>query len=275
MTERTVPVTEEELHAFVDGELASDRRHEVEAWLAAHPEDAARVAGWQAQGEAIRARYATVIDEPLPERLDLDRLVRARSGWRWRLAAAAVLLVAFLGGGLAGWFGRDLMADPEATLAVAPRSLVADALDAHRLYIAEVRHPVEVPADAKHLMPWLSRKVGHQLRAPNLKDFGLKLIGGRLLPSPASPAALFMYEGASGDRYTLYCARTGKPDTALRFKQAGLVAAFYWVDAEVSYVLSGPADRERLLAVAEAAYGQMDGRLPARRTDLPATSQIR
>ena len=42
-------VTEEELHAYVDGELAADRQRTVEAWLASHPEDAARVAQWRAQ----------------------------------------------------------------------------------------------------------------------------------------------------------------------------------------------------------------------------------
>ena len=34
-----------------------DRRDAVEAWLANHPDDAARVAAWRAQAEAIRARY--------------------------------------------------------------------------------------------------------------------------------------------------------------------------------------------------------------------------
>ena len=40
--------------------LPADRRAAVEAWLAAHPEDAARVAAWRAQAEAIRARYGAV-----------------------------------------------------------------------------------------------------------------------------------------------------------------------------------------------------------------------
>ncbi|HYY38717.1 MAG TPA: anti-sigma factor, partial [Xanthobacteraceae bacterium] len=53
-------VTEEELHAYVDGELAADRQRTVEAWLASHPEDAARVAQWRAQAEAIRARFGAL-----------------------------------------------------------------------------------------------------------------------------------------------------------------------------------------------------------------------
>ena len=44
MTDRDLPVTEDELHVYVDGELAADRREAVERWLASHPDDAARFA---------------------------------------------------------------------------------------------------------------------------------------------------------------------------------------------------------------------------------------
>jgi len=35
-------------------------------------------------------------------------------------------------------------------------------------------------------------------------------------------------------------------------------AAFYWVDNKIAYVISGPADRERLETVTKAAYEQVD-----------------
>ena len=40
MTDHNIPVTEDELHAYVDNELPVERRAAVEAWLAAHPDDA-------------------------------------------------------------------------------------------------------------------------------------------------------------------------------------------------------------------------------------------
>src|SRR5438128_7425091 len=98
------PVTDDELHAFVDGELPADRRKAVEAWLAAHPEDAARVAAWRAHSELIRVRYGGIARNPVPAHLALDRLARAERKWTW-LAACAVLC-AFLVGGATGWFGR-------------------------------------------------------------------------------------------------------------------------------------------------------------------------
>ena len=38
MIDRDSPVTEHELHAYVDGEIPADRRDAVEAWLGSHPE---------------------------------------------------------------------------------------------------------------------------------------------------------------------------------------------------------------------------------------------
>jgi anti-sigma factor RsiW len=255
MMDRNSPVTEDELHAHVDGELAADRRAAVEAWLATHPEDVARVAAWRAQAEAIRARYGAVAAEPAPGRLKLDRLTRGRS---WKGMAAAATIAAFLVGGVAGWMARGASA-------AAPTGFelfTAEALEAHKLYVVEVRHPVEVPgAERAHLVQWLSKRLGYELRAPDLEPIGLKLVGGRLLPGPTGPSAFFMYEGASGERFTLYCARASDGETAMRYHAESPAAALYWADGHIAYVISGPAERERLSQVAQAAYDLIESRL--------------
>src|SRR5215831_8232807 len=256
MVDRDTPVTDDELHAHVDGELPADRGTAVEAWLATHPDDAARVASWRAHAELIRVRYGGVARTAVPPHLDMDRLARKERKWTWLTGAAVI--AAFLAGGATGWFGHGVLAGAPAV--VAP-TVAAEALDAHKLYVAEVRHPIEVPAEASHLVPWLSRRVGSALRAPDLGAFGLKLMGGRLLPGQSGkPAAMFMYETTSGDRYTLYCARAGAPETALHYNAAGQVAAVYWVDGDLGFVMSGPADREQLIKIAQAAYEQLDRR---------------
>lgn len=259
MTDRDSPVTLDELHAYVDGEIAADRRPAVEAWLAAHPDDAARVAAWRAQAEAIRVRYGAVAAEPVPARLALDRL--ARSGRGWRAAAVAAALIAFVAGVAAGWIAHSTSAASSSPLEV----LDAEAISAHKLYIAEVRHPIEVRAGEQHLLPWLSRRVGTTLRAPDLESYSLKLLGGRLLPGPIGPAALFMYESPSGDRYTFYCSKSAAPPTALRYRATEGVAAVQWVESEIGFVMSGPADRGRLLQIAQTAYEQMESRPPLTR----------
>ncbi|HEY3918689.1 MAG TPA: anti-sigma factor, partial [Stellaceae bacterium] len=188
-------MTEDELHAYVDGELPGERRGAVETWLATHPDAAAAVAAWRSQAELIQARYGGVADEPTPDRLSVARLAcRRRNGWV--AVAAAAALVAFIGGGATGWFVHG-------TTAAAPSDLkryTAEALDAYRLYVVEVRHPVEVPGDERpHLTQWLSKRVGSPVRIPELEKMGLKLVGGRLLPGPTGPTAFFMYETASGE----------------------------------------------------------------------------
>ena len=110
MTDPNIPVTEDELHAYVDNELPAERRGDVEAWLAAHPEDAARVQSWRAMAEALHARYDSVADEPVPKRLELERLVRQPRQWVYGAVAAA--LVAFIAGGGAGWVAHGAAAAP-------------------------------------------------------------------------------------------------------------------------------------------------------------------
>jgi anti-sigma factor RsiW len=54
----TISVTEEELHAWLDGELPPERMDAVEAHLAAHPEDAARLEAYRADGDALARVFA-------------------------------------------------------------------------------------------------------------------------------------------------------------------------------------------------------------------------
>ena len=139
------------------------------------------------------------------------------------------------------------------------RAVTTEAFEAHRLYIAEVRHPIEVKAGESHLNRWLSRRVGYEMPTPNLDPFGLKLLGGRLLPGNAGrPAALYMYEGATGERFTVYSRRDQAPQSALRYRAAGPVGSVFWVQDDAAFVVSGPADRARLQKVAESIYEQVE-----------------
>jgi anti-sigma factor RsiW len=255
MIDRDQIVSEDELSAYVDGELSAERRGAVEAWLATHPDDAAKVGAWRQQIEQIRARYGVAADEMVPQRLNVRRLTRQRHS-AWAAVAAAVIL-AFIGGGAAGWAMRGIETRSPSDLAL----FTTDALDAYKLYTVEVRHPVEVTGDQRpHLVEWLSKRVGSPLLAPDLNAVGLKLVGGRLLPGPTGATAFFMYEGPSGERFTLYCGRTSDQEMALRYTTGEQNAAYYWVDRNLAYVLSGPAQQDKLHDVAQTAYDQIDRR---------------
>jgi anti-sigma factor RsiW len=254
------PVDEADLHAFVDGRLGEERRAAVAEWLEARPEERRRVADWQRHNELIGQLWGQVALEPLPARLAVDRLVRRL--WRRRALATAAGVMLLLGAGAAGWVARELM-PPAAEPAIDPiAQLAGTGVEAHRMFVAEKRHAVEVSRDEEqHLVTWLSNRLGRPLRVPDLGGFGLQLLGGRLLPThEGGPAAQLMYEDASGARLTVYVTRGRGQDTAFRILERGNITAFYWLDRDTAYAVIGSAPRERLLAICQAIYDQMEAR---------------
>jgi anti-sigma factor RsiW len=257
----TGAITEADLQAYVDQRLDAARRAEVEAWLAAHPDEAERIADYRRLGAELRTLYEPVLLEPLPGAL-AHALVPGYRRWRARVAAVAVWVA--LGaaiGGLAGWELRGeqpvTAAAPEVGATMARRAAVA-----HATYSPEVRHPVEVGADQEaHLVAWLSKRLGAPLRAPKLEAVGYSLVGGRLLPGDTGPVAHFMYQCNRGTRITLYV-RTeaaGNRETAFRYAREGSVGVFYWVDRKMGYALSSnDISKDDLLKVANAVYQQLN-----------------
>ncbi len=246
------PVNEADLHAYVDGQLSEERRAEVEAYLAEHPAEAARVQAYREQNSALHALFDPVLQEPVPDRIRFrGRSAALPVGKYFRQYAA--MLVAALFGGIVGW----TLNSPGESVPMTTPSFAQQAAVAHVVYAPDVRHPVEVTADQEaHLVQWLSRRVGAPLRAPHLADIGYELVGGRLLPSEAGPAGQFMYQDAGGRRLTLYVrsVEAGSKETAFRFAQEEGVGVFYWIEGSLAYALSGELDKQHLLRVAHAVH---------------------
>jgi len=247
------PVTEAELHAYIDGLLPAERRAEVDAYLAAHPEDAQRARTWQEQNQALHAWFDPVLAEPLPARVRRPALSR-RMPPVLRYAAVAAW---FALGGVAGWYVHAYNSAKSAdSIAFAREAMIA-----HVVYSPEVRHPVEVGADQEaHLVAWLSKRLGASLKVPHLQGVGYQLVGGRLLPGNQGPVAQFMFQDGNGRRLTLYVRRGARDssETAFRFAQERGVGVFYWLDGKFGYALSGEIDKAALLRVAEAVYQQLN-----------------
>jgi anti-sigma factor RsiW len=246
------PVTESELHAYVDGALPGARAAEIEAYLAEHAEDAARVAAWREQIVGLHREFDPVLREPLPPWLDLKRGRRMN-----RIVRFAGVAGGFALGVAVGWQLHQHMAERQEEAASWPRR----AAIAHVVYSPEVRHPVEVGADQEaHLVRWLSKRLGEQLKIPHLGEVGYALVGGRLLPGDRGPVAQFMYQDGKGQRLTLYV-RVNPDDsreTAFRFAQERGVGVFYWLDRRLGYALSGEIEKAELLRVANAVYRQLN-----------------
>lgn len=269
-----LPITDADLHAWVDGQLDPERASAVEAHLATHPEAAARTRAWRDQKRALHDMFDPVQQEPVPARL--LRATRPPAAWQARRLAAGLAIA--LIGGASGWLLRDGLDEPAAPIA-SRRAAPAEALQAadfarraavaHAVYSPEQRRPVEV--DATHedqLVAWLSKRMGAPMKPPHLQPLGYALEGGRLLPGGKGPVAQFMYRGAEGGRLTLYVtneitsagADAGpgtRPDTAFRFAREGEINVFYWVDGSFGYALSAQSDRAELARVSAEVYRQL------------------
>ncbi|HEY5790650.1 MAG TPA: anti-sigma factor [Gammaproteobacteria bacterium] len=250
------PISEADLHGYVDGALDPVRRRELEEYLAAHPTVAAQVDDYRRLNAVLHSSFDPVVDAPLPQRL----VQRPRAPRR--LAVAAVSAWLALGGvigGVAGWQLHARSAgDAGAALELA---LARPAGVAHAVYAPEVLHPVEVvAAQQAHLVGWLSKRLGAPLHAPALDGLGYQLVGGRLLPASDGPAAQLMYQDSAGRRLTLYV-RSGvsdNRDTAFRFAEQDGLGVFYWVDGPFGYALSAPLTRDQLLPVAQTVYSALN-----------------
>lgn len=206
------------------------------------------------QTAMLKRHFDPVLTEPIPARMYLRQ-----PAWIGMTRAAAVF-VAGLAVGLAASQLRP--AETPAAVASQPQPIAVRAARAHAVYASEVRHPVEVDAKQQdHLVKWLSKRLGRELKIPVLAAEGFELLGGRLLPGPdGGPVAQFMYQDSAGKRLTLYVSRRNRAEalTAFRFAKDGPVSVFYWIDRDCGYALSGDIDKPALARIATSVYRQLE-----------------
>ena len=274
---KPLPISESDLHAYVDNVLPESLRTEVDDYLASHPDEADRLQAYQAQNLALKELFNPMLDEPIPDNLlalaakpetvipqedFLRGAVNAQKRSifsRWSLDRIAAGLLIAVVSGVSGWLAHGQYQPPVRSAQVVP--LPRQAAVAHVVFSPDVRRPVEVRAEQEdQLVTWLSKRLGTPVRPPKLGTLGYELIGGRLLPGNSGPVAQFMYHDASGQRLTLYVTteNTANQDTGFRFAQEGPVNVFYWIDGKFGYALSAGIDKGELSRVATAVYDQLE-----------------
>jgi anti-sigma factor RsiW len=254
----SLPITDADVNAYVDGQLAPSRTPAVEQALAGDPALAARVAELRRQNAALHDVFDPWLAEPLPDRLVVaasgPAQSRRRGTPRWLGTAIATAASLIVGIGL-GWYGRDLNLQRDGT----PTTFARQVALTHVLYASDVNRPVEIwAAEEKRLVNWLSKRLGFPVRAPDLNSLGFALVGGRLVAGNELPTAMFVYENADKQRMTLQVrkhAHTG--ETAFRYAVEDGVGVYYWIEDNCGYALSGNLDRTQLLAIGRVVYGQL------------------
>lgn len=262
MTEEFDTVSEDELHAYVDGHLSQPERGRIETWLERHPARAEEVREWQAQATALRQHFAPYARGDEGDRALISaRRTAGKTPSLSPLRRIAAGLLIFAAGALAGAYAPGFIA-PEPRLAdSAAEALPQQAQSAFLIYASEVRHPVEVGADQQaHLANWLGKRLDYALTIPDLSALGFSLVGGRLVPVDGKAGAMLMYEDATGERLTVLLGRNAENrETSFRVASRGGVETFYWIDGEIGYAVTGEVPRDLLQKIADECYRQFEG----------------
>ena len=253
------PIAEEELHAWIDGQLDPDRLPAVQRYLQEHPDVARNVAAWRAQREALRQMFGAIASEPIPPRLGLERLIQERLTRRWiPWRVAASILLAFALGGTGGWFLHGFGGLPvSASVALLADQAVAN----HVVYTADRRRPTELGAQQRDdLARWVSNRLNHQVAPPDLSDFSFNYIGGRLVATPDGPAGLFMYDGPEAVRMTVFVLPLkDASDMPIQHVGSPKVDSWSWIDKGVFYTVVAKLPSPELRRIAELVRQQFGG----------------
>lgn len=270
----TRPLSDDDLHALVDGQGSFDDQAALRMRLADDPDAQARFAQWQLQRDTLHRLHAQVLSEAVPATLlqaaQAGNAVRTTGNHWWRYGGmAAGVVMAFGAGWLANANWQEMSGhetrSPSMASAQPEREFVHQAVLAHAVYTPEIRHPVEVSAqEQKHLVQWLSKRLDKPLKVPDLTTQGFDLVGGRLLPGEAGARAQFMFQNAMGQRVTLYlgamdsaAAGVSGKETGFRFESQTNIPSFYWVDQGFGYALAGQLPRAALMQLAQEVYRQL------------------
>lgn len=232
-----LPISEDDLQAYVDDALEPERREAVERHLAQYPEAAQRVRRFVEQRDQLREAFAPYASEPVPAELRVASLIAARrqrtiGGWRAMAAAAALVVI----GGGGGWYGRALVDRP----AVGVVALAQEASASFATFASDHGRPVEIKAeDSASLVSWASERLKRPVIAPDLTASGYRFMGGRLVPTSHGPAAMLMYDDDHGSRLVMLARPMTEKDVPMSEQSSGAVSGYAWAKDSMGYSLVG------------------------------------
>ncbi|RJX78895.1 anti-sigma factor [Pseudomonas sp. LS-2] len=245
----TLPPSERDLHAYVDGQLNDADQQTLETYLAANPEMAKQLQAWQRDVQNLRAGLSGELHRPMNPELDpayiRQRLRRNRTR---HFATAAVLLIAVGIGGLSGWQAREM------TLASAVLPM-ADAVQAYRMFAVNDSMASDWNAGKpNNVQVWLDKNFAQANRLPDLESAGFKPVSGRLTSTEQGAAAMVVYKDADGRTLSFYIRPPGVQNHLLPrgTRRDGELQADYWSSGRYNYAVVGPADDPAAQAARQA-----------------------
>ncbi len=250
-------ITDQDLHAFVDGELDGPRYRRVVAHLATHPVAAERINGFLRQHGELAVLHEHLADlDPLADARtseltrELAGTIRHQRRVRLGLAGSGVAAVVLVG--LWGLWGPD-------------PGRVAERL-AWTRDLVDSGPQVLFGRDPFGGTPQLA---AYSIRRPDLAAHGLKFVGGDALQGGDSPSVRLVDEDEEGRRVFLFVGAVGSDaDVALTLVPEGHIS-LNWRRGPMVFALIGPKESDQLLAVMAATSEFL---APAAGTESAATT---
>ncbi|MFK3797163.1 anti-sigma factor family protein [Pseudomonas sp. NPDC088444] len=235
----TMPPSERDMHAYVDGQLSPIDRQTMEIYLASNPDLAREISDWQLDAQNLRAGVSGALRLPMNPELDPSVIRQRLRGRRHRhLATAAGLVIAIGVGGLGGWQARDV--------SLASRTLpMADAVQAYRMFATNDTMASDWnTAKPTNVQGWLDKNIAQASRLPNLESVGFKPVSGRLSTTEQGAAAMVVYKDTEGRVLSFYIRPQIDGNRVLQrgSRRDGELQADYWSEGGYNYAMIGPAD---------------------------------
>lgn len=264
------PLSEEDLHGFVDNELDDERREVVLTHLSHTPADATRVETWRQHNILLRAAFAQVSLEQVPVSLSCTFTPRLIS------------VPSFSAGGSQArrrytrhLQRRSLVFTVAAFVAGICITLAAGFSVSHytaRLAAAATMRGPGLAVIASADLPAGNAKITAQtllnvpgaiepalVLIPLLQSEGIELLRGEIRGRPDNPAHCLDFADASGTPIVLCISAAKLPPTG-DFQTLTTFAAnaVYWRESESIYALAAPLDHTRLMGLAKRLHARLD-----------------
>ncbi|MBZ9677570.1 anti-sigma factor family protein [Mesorhizobium sp. ES1-1] len=244
------PVTDADLDAYVDDQLDATRRIEVEAFLAARPETAARVMSDLRTRDELRVALADSKGMARPATAEAARrlergLARGRVFTALQRAATVALLVG------AGWLANGVIGPMSVTKVVAspqPPAYVDEAIRAHRTTLVRETMPSQPEAPNYNAG---EIRAATAIVMPTLPA-GWKVRDVQIYPSRFGPSVEVAVDTKNMGLVSLFAIRPGtfdvvKPTVA----PSGEISSAYFQVGEVAYAVVAQGEARALDQAAE------------------------
>jgi anti-sigma factor RsiW len=288
------------LVAYADGELDGARLAEAEALLERDASLREEVMRLRESAALIRAAFDQDLRDEVPERLIAAargetlptpaaqvvpfpskpaRRTRPQLRWWVGMAAAASVLGIVVGTGV-GYYGIPKPASPTVQRQVAEANTVLQNAQVswldnvagyHKLFAAAVQKQeeqrpafVDFPSQGDNnseIIKQISERVSSQgMRVPNLKPWGLKFEGARMLVIEGRPAAQLFYttDNKAIGPLTVVIGTSKRPDMPPTFEHRDNLNILWWRNRNRAYAICGQTDIGYLWGLANDIAWQLD-----------------